>query len=92
MNRVIDKGLRSCRFVSTIVKHPVYTILNLECCKGVRMRFHWANGLVVLLICAVAHLRGNNGSGYDSRTAHKNWKSGISWKISRAHELFRRSL
>jgi len=23
------------------------------------MRFHFANGLVVLLICAVAHLRGN---------------------------------
>jgi len=23
MNKVIDKGLRSCRFVSTIVKHPV---------------------------------------------------------------------
>jgi len=25
MNKVIDKGFRSCRFVSTIVKHPVYT-------------------------------------------------------------------
>jgi len=24
MNKVIDKGCRSCRFVSTIVKHPVY--------------------------------------------------------------------
>jgi len=23
MNEVIDKGFRSCRFVSTIVKHPV---------------------------------------------------------------------
>jgi len=23
MNKVIDKGFRSCRFVSTIVKHPV---------------------------------------------------------------------
>jgi len=23
MNQVIDKGFRSCRFVSTIVKHPV---------------------------------------------------------------------
>jgi len=22
MNKVIDKGFRSCRFVSTIVKHP----------------------------------------------------------------------
>jgi len=27
MNKVIDKGFRSCRFVSTIVKHPVY------CCE-----------------------------------------------------------
>jgi len=24
MNKVIDKGFRSCHFVSTIVKHPVY--------------------------------------------------------------------
>jgi len=24
MNKVIGKGFRSCRFVSTIVKHPVY--------------------------------------------------------------------
>jgi len=24
MNKVIDKRFRSCRFVSTIVKHPVY--------------------------------------------------------------------
>jgi len=23
MNKVIDKGFRCCRFVSTIVKHPV---------------------------------------------------------------------
>jgi len=23
MNKIIDKGFRSCRFVSTIVKHPV---------------------------------------------------------------------
>jgi len=23
MNKVIDKGFRSCRFVSTIVKHPI---------------------------------------------------------------------
>jgi len=27
MNKVIDKGFRSCRFVSTIVKHPVVKIL-----------------------------------------------------------------
>jgi len=26
MNKVIDKGFRSCRFVSTIVKHPVLYI------------------------------------------------------------------
>jgi len=25
MNKVIDKGFRSCRFVSTIVKHPCTT-------------------------------------------------------------------
>jgi len=27
MNKVIDKGFRSCHFVSTIVKHPVYLTL-----------------------------------------------------------------
>jgi len=27
MNKVIDKGFRSCRFVSTIVKHPVYMLV-----------------------------------------------------------------
>jgi len=26
MNKVIDKGYRSSRFVSTIVKHPVYNV------------------------------------------------------------------
>jgi len=25
MNKVIDIGFRSCRFVSTIVKHPVFS-------------------------------------------------------------------
>jgi len=32
MNKVIDKGFRSCRFVSTIVKHPVlvYSAIVLE--------------------------------------------------------------
>jgi len=28
MNKVIDKGFRSCRFVSTIVEHPVLDLLN----------------------------------------------------------------
>ena len=30
MNKVIDKGFRSCRFVSTIVKHPVHSILSSD--------------------------------------------------------------
>jgi len=29
MNKVIDKGFRSCRFVSTIVKHPVCLQLHI---------------------------------------------------------------
>jgi len=33
----------------------------------------------------------SDSCGYDSRTAHQNGESGISLKISRAHELFRRS-
>ena len=37
----------------------IFTILNLECCKCARMRFHCRNGLAVLRICVVAHLRGN---------------------------------
>jgi len=28
MNKAIDKGFRSCRFVSTIVKHPVLPSLD----------------------------------------------------------------
>jgi len=36
--------------------------------------------------------KASSGScGDDSRTAHQNWESGISWKISRAYKLFRRS-
>jgi len=34
MNKVIDKGFRSCRFVSTIVKHPVLSGVT----KGLRQR------------------------------------------------------
>ena len=37
MNKVIDKGFRNCRFVSTIVKHPVfrksYTNIKRKCCS-----------------------------------------------------------
>jgi len=35
MNKVIDKGFRSCHFVSTIVKHPVQgdVLLTLHCCN-----------------------------------------------------------
>jgi len=29
MNKVIDKGFRNCRFVSTIVKNPVYQLATL---------------------------------------------------------------
>jgi len=32
--------------------YAMYTMLNLECCMCARMRFHCANGLVVLRICA----------------------------------------
>jgi len=38
MNKVIDKGFRSCRFVSTIVKHPVYATRNL--CMHDFLKFH----------------------------------------------------
>ena len=34
MNKVIDKGFRSCRFVSTIVKHPVHLVES-------RMEYYW---------------------------------------------------
>jgi len=32
MHKVIDKGFRSCRFVSTIVKHPVQAKWGLSFC------------------------------------------------------------
>jgi len=34
MNKVIDKGFRSCRFVSTIVKHPVLEHASLTAGTG----------------------------------------------------------
>jgi len=34
MNKVIDKGFRSCRFVSTIVKHPVPLVSKASSTKG----------------------------------------------------------
>ena len=45
MNKVIDKGFRSCRFVSTIVKHPVivwipHLQVTLLAQKGVGKRSH----------------------------------------------------
>jgi len=36
MNKVIDKGFRSCRFVSTIVKHPVF--IGRKLCLGTSNR------------------------------------------------------
>jgi len=33
MNKVIDKGFRSCRFVSTIVKHPVLQFYRPPVCR-----------------------------------------------------------
>jgi len=41
MNKVIDKGFRSYRFVSTIVKHPVYTTHVQKCC--LELCIHWNN-------------------------------------------------
>jgi len=34
MNKVIDKGFRSCRFVSTIVKHPIHDPSNYKMTKS----------------------------------------------------------
>jgi len=42
MNKVIDKGFRSCRFVSTIVKHPVHA-------RIAQPNPAWANFLSTLL-------------------------------------------
>ena len=38
------------------VGNPCTKILNLECCKYARMSVHCANVLIVLCICATAHL------------------------------------
>jgi len=35
-------------------------MFSLECCKCAKARFHCANDLVALRICAAAHLRGNS--------------------------------
>jgi len=39
MNKVIDKGFRSCRFVSTIVKHPVLSSFNSDMHKNLSDAF-----------------------------------------------------
>jgi len=54
MNKVIDKGFRSCRFVSTIVKHPVFGRQGFNACKRDEIYFTtslwqnsgWQNGLI----------------------------------------------
>jgi len=45
----------------------IYTVLNLDCRKCARTKFHCANCLVELRNCAVAHLRGNTGC------CHASW-------------------
>jgi len=66
----------------------------LEYCKCARMRFHWANSLVVMRKCAVAHLTLKIGSGYfaspplsdnTSRQQQMNFRK----SIFKRHMLFR---
>jgi len=49
-----------------------YTISNLECCTCARMRFHCANALVVLRICAPQRERWSPGSLRDLITTTVN--------------------
>jgi len=52
MNKVIDKGFRSCRFVSTIVKHPVRveTILLADLLCTLTKAYEWALYFLDLLL------------------------------------------
>jgi len=48
MNKVIDKGFRSCRFVSTIVKHPVYDFETsyVRCVRFIKRLYFDGSGVV----------------------------------------------
>jgi len=60
MNKVIDKRFRSCRFVSTIAKHPVNTtsswmqckVRKAACSKRVLYNTNWSECFVVWTHCA----------------------------------------
>jgi len=55
MNKVIDKGFRSCRFVSTIVKHPVKAceIKNSKRFKLPTVETHLRSVLQTVPLCEV---------------------------------------
>ena len=56
MNKVIDKGFRSCRFVSTIVKHPV---LDLICSKRFLFSLYLLNAVLKHLKLSVLFQKGS---------------------------------
>ena len=51
MNKVIDKGFRSCRFVSTIVKHPV-----CSCAVYPGLLFRWCESTAAIARVSEAYL------------------------------------
>jgi len=50
MNKVIDEGFRSCRFISTIVKHPV-DWRQSGCCGKLIHRFARMDGILTIRLC-----------------------------------------
>ena len=74
MNKVIDKGFRSCRFVSTIVKHPAHfwwkVILFKRSCKLFKSYFcalwwPWCR-LVLIFSSGLASVRKKRAKSYGS--------------------------
>jgi len=74
MNKVIDKGFRSCRFVSTIVKRPVYAVTEFQ--DLVSVSVSKALGLVSVSVSKV--------SGLETSNIAKKWFI----KISTLHLFF----
>ena len=66
MNKVIHKGFRSCRFVSTIVKHPIYywllliwNLLNFDWATHIFLKCIWApHPLYHVTFCHLTFLSG----------------------------------
>jgi len=80
----VDTQQWSVRNVKRDMRY-IHTALNSECWKCARMRKHFANCLVVLRTCAVAHHRGNTGGIVSSD--ERIWNLSVSVAVTHFQSL-----